>query len=123
MTNLPILYAYMAVAIGGAIGAMGRFFVTSLLNKGYPLGTLLVNVAGSLLLGCIAGLFEKYIIHPSWRLVLMVGFCGGLTTFSSFAMDFFDLIQKGQPVKGLIYVILSIIMAFFLFAVGYYGAR
>lgn len=123
MVNLPILYAYMAVAIGGAIGAMGRFYITSLLNKGYPLGTLLVNVAGSLLLGYIAALFERYIIHPSWRLVLMVGFCGGLTTFSSFALDFFNFIEQGQPIKGLIYVIISITMAFILFAFAYYGAR
>ncbi len=123
MMNLPILYTYAAVALGGAIGAMGRFYVTTLFNKGYPWGTLLVNVVGSLALGYIAALFEKYIIHPNWRLVLMVGFCGGLTTFSSFAMDFFNFIEQGELLKGLIYVILSITMAFLLFAAGYYGAR
>ncbi len=121
--NISTLYAYIAVASGGALGAMGRFYVTSLLNKHYPLGTLLVNIFGSMLLGYLAALFERHIIHPNWRLVMMVGICGGLTTFSSFAMDFFAFVEKGQIIKGLIYVSLSIIMAFSLFGITYYGAR
>lgn len=87
------------VAVGGALGTIGRYLVSlwaaERLSTSVPYGTLIVNVAGSLLLGFIAGLFARGVDLPdAVRLLIAVGFCGAFTTFSTYAVDTIGLMDR-----------------------------
>jgi len=114
----------LLVGIGGFIGSIARFLVQKLnLNwhvLSIPMGTLTVNVLGSLLIGFIIGVSGKSeIISPGLRLFLMVGICGGFTTFSSFTAENMTLMQNGQFAMVLIYTGLSILLGFLAVYLGY----
>jgi CrcB protein len=87
--------AVAAVALGGAVGTLARYLVglwVTPLFPGLPVGTLIVNVVGSLVIGFVMFLaLERAAISPSLRAALATGFCGGLTTFSSFAFETYRL--------------------------------
>lgn len=102
------------IGMGGAMGAILRFSVTELmarlLGRGFPYGTLTVNLSGSLLMGVMFVLVQHSIISPhSWRPFVMVGMLGALTTFSSFSMDTVLLLEQGNLVKALLNVSLNVI--------------
>ena len=85
------------VAIGGMLGSVGRFLLVTLavqiLPSTFPIGTFLVNVVGSFVMGAAVGFAEKNLwFHSSWRIFLTAGFCGGFTTFSAFAFENVELI-------------------------------
>lgn len=91
----------LAIAAGGALGALARHKVGSLamhwLGSGFPYGTLAVNIVGSFLLGLLAGgLAFKFTLPLEARAFLIVGFCGAFTTFSTFALDFATLTERGN---------------------------
>lgn len=103
----------LAIAMGGALGSVLRFWVsnwvTGMLGRGFPYGTLLVNVSGSLLMGFLyIVLIEKFNASTEWRALLLIGLLGGFTTFSSFSMETFNLIEAGEILKALGNVILSV---------------
>ncbi|MFC3031375.1 fluoride efflux transporter CrcB [Pseudoalteromonas fenneropenaei] len=103
------------IAIGGATGACLRYFVNEtalkLLGKGFPFGTLLVNILGSFLMGILFGLIEKQVIAVSPAKALIgIGFLGALTTFSTFSMDTLLLFQQGQLVKMALNILLNVIV-------------
>jgi len=103
----------LSVALGGALGALGRYAVNSLLGPissgKFPLGTLVVNVAGSILIGiCYVLIFEKLVLAPQWRNFLMIGFLGAFTTFSSFSLEALALWQNSQPLVACLYVFASL---------------
>ena len=105
----------LAVAAGGACGAVLRWWVAQgvygALGRGFPLGTLVVNVAGSLAMGIVyVVFFERYDITPEWRAALVVGFLGAFTTFSTFSMDTLLLVQNGEPAKAFMNVGLSVVL-------------
>ncbi len=114
----------LIVGFGGFIGSIARFLVSKL-NVHWqffsiPMGTLTVNVLGSLIIGFIAGASAKGdLISPSMRLFLMVGICGGFTTFSSFTNENLTLMQNGQFAAVLLYTGLSIFLGFFAVYLGY----
>lgn len=107
----------LLVGIGGFIGSVLRYFVQGL-NFNFhflsiPLGTLLVNIAGSFIIGLLIGFSAKGDwLSYEMRLLLMVGFCGGFTTFSSFTAENFTLMQNGQFMSVLIYTGVSVITGF-----------
>jgi len=112
------------VGIGGFIGSIARFLVQKLNLHWHflsiPLGTLTVNVLGSLIIGIIIGISAKSeIIPPNVRLFLMVGFCGGFTTFSSFTGENLALMQNGQLASALLYTGFSIFFGFLAVYLGY----
>lgn len=112
-----MLKTILLVGSGGFIGSVARFFVSklnlSIQLYGIPAGTLLVNVSGSLLLGFLAGLTIRNIfLTQEWRLFLMVGICGGFTTFSTFTAENLQLVQNGQYSNALIYTMASLILGF-----------
>jgi CrcB protein len=109
--------AYLAVALGGALGSVVRFWMTTVMTAvtgpRYPWGTLLINVAGSFIIGLVAGLTltpERLGWHPSVRIFLMTGFCGGFTTFSAFSLQALELLQAGETVAALGYMVASVIL-------------
>lgn len=104
----------VAVAAGGAIGSVLRFWISSgvyaALGRGFPVGTLTVNVLGCLAMGLLyVLLLERMAVGPEWRAFLLVGVLGGFTTFSSFSIETFNLIEGGEPFKALLNVMLSVL--------------
>lgn len=98
MTDLRMI---LAVAAGGAIGSVARYLVgigsTRLFGLSFPWGTLLVNIAGSFLIGVLVELFAlKWDLPQEVRVLLTVGVCGGLTTFSTFSLDAYVLIARAD---------------------------
>lgn len=92
---------FLLVAIGGALGSVSRFLVSEWAAQqwgaDFPYGTLLVNCSGCFMIGLFMTLTtERFIVSPYWRLVVTVGFIGGLTTFSSFSWETFALLQGGD---------------------------
>jgi CrcB protein len=98
------------IALGGALGSVGRALIGFALVGRFPWATLVVNVAGSLLIGWIMARFGDGEPAASARLVnlLAVGFCGGFTTFSTFSWQTLDQMQKGQWGAAIANVVLSI---------------
>lgn len=114
----------LLVGAGGLAGSIARFLVSRIDFKVYffsiPLGTLTVNVVGSLLIGFLAGISDKStILTADLRLLLMVGLCGGFTTFSTFSGENLSLMQSGQYLSVLLYTGLSILLGFFAVYLGY----
>lgn len=107
---------WLAVALGGAMGAMCRYAITTyglpMTPGGFPWATLVANVVGSTIMGILYVLImEKGMIPMAYRPLLMVGFLGALTTFSTFSLDAWLLWQVGQTVTALIYVVSSVLMS------------
>ncbi len=109
--------AWIAVALGGAIGSIGRFWLAgamaALTGPRFPWGTLLINVLGSFVIGLVAGLTltpARVGIHPDLRIFLMTGVCGGFTTFSAFSLQTLELIQAGDVVPAMGYAIGSVVL-------------
>jgi CrcB protein len=95
--------AVLAVAVGGGVGALARWMLSYQLNTYFPAippGTLAANVIGGYIVGfAIAFFASRPDIAPEWRLLIITGFCGGLTTFSTFSAEVVMLIQQGEIAK------------------------
>lgn len=108
----------LAIAGGGAVGALLRFWVSgwtySLLGRDFPYGTLAVNVLGSLVMGFAYILFtERLSAGPEWRALIMVGLLGAFTTFSTFSLETFNLIEEGALLKAMMNMLLSVMLCVF----------
>lgn len=102
------------IAMGGALGAMARYGVSNgvhaLVGRGFPYGTLTVNILGSLLMGFLYILFiERIGINGTWRGLVLVGGLGAFTTFSTFSVETLNLLEGGEPAKALFNIILSVV--------------
>jgi CrcB protein len=96
------------VALGGAVGSMLRYGCSRALNiTAFPLGTLLVNVLGCLAIGLLWGLFTRH-ANEQLRLLLVTGFCGGFTTFSTFTYEGIQLLQENRWITFILYTGISI---------------
>ncbi|MCB8874096.1 fluoride efflux transporter CrcB [Acidisoma silvae] len=119
---------YLLVAAGGALGTVGRawlgLFVGRTLGFGFPLGTLIINILGSAVIGIVAATAlpsSRSIVGPELRVFLMVGICGGFTTFSSFSLQTFELLREGRAAAAFANVALSVVICLIVTAVGYLG--
>jgi len=103
----------IAIAAGGAIGAVMRFWVSGavhqLAGRSFPYGTLTVNVLGSLLIGLLYVMFhERMDVSPYWRALLMIGVLGAFTTFSTFSLETLELLEKGSLLKAGLNMVLNV---------------
>lgn len=105
----------ISVAVGGAAGAMARYWVSGVLINNaqfkLPYGTLTCNALGSFLMGvCFVLIMEKARISPELRPLLMVGFMGAFTTFSTFSLEAVTLLQEGHIMSAAIYILMSVVL-------------
>jgi CrcB protein len=122
--------AYVAVAIGSALGGVARHWCTLMattrLGAAFPWGTLLINVLGSFVIGfffAIAGSDGRFQASANVRLFVMTGICGGYTTFSAFSLQSLSLLQDGAWFRGGSYVIASVVLCLIAVWAGYALAR
>jgi len=106
----------MAVAVSGAIGSVMRYLVGigagRLFGTDFPWGTLIINITGSFVMGLFAGLFAtRWNLPQAMRIFLTVGICGGYTTFSTFSLDSFYLIERGELAATAVYMIGSAVLS------------
>jgi fluoride exporter len=110
-----MLKQVLLVGLGGGIGSIARFLCQKYIYEWhphtFPFGTLIVNVAGCFIIGLIFGLGEKsQVLSAEWRLLLATGFCGGFTTFSTFAAENIGLLKNGQFLWFALYTAGSVIV-------------
>ncbi|TVQ67983.1 MAG: fluoride efflux transporter CrcB [Oceanospirillales bacterium] len=117
----------LAVALGGAVGSLLRYWISGWLNSPegrLPLGTLSINVFGSLLMGvAFVLIMEKARLSPELRPLLMTGMLGGFTTFSTFSLEAVTLLNEGHTGAALIYVLLSVILCITALYLGLWFTR
>ena len=113
----------LLIALGGAVGSVARYLmgraVQGALHLEFPIGTFAVNVLGCLLIGVLAKFFMHSQTELPLRATLMIGFCGGFTTFSTFSLDTLGLIQGGEWGKAAVYVALSALVCVCATAAGF----
>ncbi len=100
------------VGLGGGVGAIVRYglglWIVGRLGPAFPFHTLLINVTGSFLIGILLTLLtERFLVDPAWRLLLVVGFLGGYTTFSSYTFEALALLEAGERLGAVLYVVAS----------------
>lgn len=109
------LHQFFAVAVGGALGSVLRFglsnWVQALSGRSFPYGTLVVNVTGCLAMGFLFILFiDRLSDNTLWRAGLLIGMLGGFTTFSSFSIETFNLIEQGDWFRAVSNVLASVLL-------------
>ena len=95
------MFNFIAISLGAIVGANARYilsrYAARLLGPVFPYGTLIINVTGSFLVGWfLVWTSERVLIDPRWRLLVVIGFCGGFTTFSSYAFETMAYFEQGQ---------------------------
>ncbi|ACJ16283.1 chromosome condensation protein [Thermococcus onnurineus NA1] len=116
----------VAIALGGALGALARFYISGILPvyKDFPVGTLLVNSIASFILGYIYGLLFWGIDVPAdWRAFFGTGFCGALSTFSTFSYETFSLLREREYFLAALNISANVIITVSLVFIGFILAR
>jgi CrcB protein len=116
------------VALGGALGSVSRFLLGPALqrafNATFPVGTLFINILGSLILGFVMRLtVEGVNVTPEARAFIAIGFCGGFTTFSTFTYEAMRLLEDGEGSRAALYILASVLLSLGAAFVGLVAAR
>jgi len=119
---------WIGLAAGGILGTFARYFLSGAIHRifgaTFPLGTLAVNLVGCFAIGFLAVLAEeKFLLGPTARVFLMIGFCGAFTTFSSFILETSNLTKDGESLYAFLNIALSVLLGFFVFRLGVMLAR
>jgi CrcB protein len=114
---------YLIIGAGGFAGAITRYalalWIGQRWGRSFPLGTFVINITGSLLIGLLMPLLtERFIVNPQWRLLLVVGFLGAYTTFSTFEYETGALLKDGEWLFAALNVILSVLVGFVALKIG-----
>lgn len=123
---MTTLANYFWVALGGGLGTMARYWmtlaVTRIVGETFPWGTLLINILGSLVIGWF---FTFTLPNGPWpasegiRLFVMVGICGGFTTFSAFSIQTFNLLRDGENLLAFAYIVASVVLCIVATLIGH----
>lgn len=120
-----MIFKIIAVALGGSLGAVGRYvvylFVDKFYNGMFPWATLFVNLVGALVIGFLWGLFDRFYISPALRTFIFIGILGSFTTFSTFAFDILSMTKDGEIKQMLFYVLATNILGTSLAFAGFYS--
>jgi len=113
----------LVIGIGGFVGAVSRYslalWISQRWGRSFPLGTFVINVSGSFLIGLLMTLMaERFTENPQWRLLLVVGFLGAYTTFSTFEYETGTLLKDGEVTFAMLNVILSVVVGFIALKLG-----
>jgi fluoride exporter len=117
--------SYLWVMIGSALGGVLRYAISKLtmpISGGVPFGTIIINILGSFVIGYFGTLTlhnGRYPVSENMRIFVMVGLCGGFTTFSSFSLQTFDLARSGSWGKALANIVLSVVLCLAAVAAGH----
>jgi CrcB protein len=116
------------VALGGALGSVSRFLLGPALQRAFdatfPVGTLFINVVGSLILGFVLGLAAEGVdVRPEARAFIAIGFCGGFTTFSTFSYEAVRLLEDGEGSRAALYIMASVVLSIGAAFIGLAAAR
>ena len=121
--------SYLWIALGGALGSAARAWMATAVARAtgpdFPWGTIAINVLGSFVIGGFGALTAaggRYPVPLDARAFVMIGLCGGFTTFSSFSLQTLDLLRAGRPGQALANVALSVLLCLAAVAAGHYGA-
>ncbi|MGK7931062.1 MAG: fluoride efflux transporter CrcB [Microcystaceae cyanobacterium] len=118
---------FLIVFLGGGVGSVGRYWINLLIvnrwEGAFPLGTFIVNLVGCFLIGLLAGIAEKISPHPYITLLLITGFCGGFTTFSSFSLENNLLTKNADYLVSFVYTFMSLFWGFSLTFLALYMVR
>jgi len=110
------------IFIGGGIGALLRYltsqFVNNLYNKNFSLGTVFVNCIGALLIGFLINIFDIFGINTKWKLLIITGFLGGYTTFSTYSLETVNYFINGNIKYGMLNILLNNILCLFFVLLG-----
>jgi CrcB protein len=112
---------------GGALGSLSRYLVSGMVHKAvsgtFPWGTLLVNTSGSFIIGICWGLFEMRDISPQTRMFIFIGFLGGYTTFSTYALESMNLLRDGDVGMATLNILLNNLLALVFVFAGYFLSK
>ena len=119
---------YAMLALGGALGSIARYQVTTCLQQrvaaGFPWGTFLVNISGCLVMGIVTTLLtERVVTNPQWRFLIPIGFIGAYTTFSTFELDIFNAGSEGAWLIAGAYIVGSVVAGYLALWAGVVVAR
>ena len=107
---------YLLIMVGGGIGSLMRYLAGVAISTRFatmlPVGTMVINITGSFLIGLLMTILSERLPHPNWRLLLVVGFLGGYTTFSSFEWETFSAVRGGGFWIGIANVLGSVTLGY-----------
>ena len=117
-----------SIFFGGGLGAVSRYLICLNLARfvhiNLPFATFLVNIIGSFIIGFLYVFFiDRTDINPALKLALTAGFCGGLTTFSTFSLELFEMVKNCQFLHAFVYALLSVVVCFIAVMIGVYVAK
>lgn len=118
------MWTWVSIFIGGGLGSLCRYGIGRMIPaEGFPLGTLTANFLACLILGFLMGIEARKGFSNNYSLLLITGFCGGFSTFSTFSGETFKLLEQSQYGTALSYILSSVVICLLSIALGYFLSR